>query len=64
MQRARAGYGDLPSKPYGWVKEAGFTVAESVDADGSKTLTLLASHTDVEGEVRLVRVLAIEDYSE
>ena len=25
MARARAGYGDLPSKPYGWVKEAGFT---------------------------------------
>ena len=46
MERAREGYGDFPSKPYGWVKEAGFVVATAEDAEGKKTRTLLAAHLD------------------
>ena len=64
MERARAGYGELTSKPYGWVKEAAFVVAVTADADGGKTRTLLASHTDTDGVHHLVRVLAIEDFYE
>ena len=64
MQRARDGYGSLTSKPYGWVNDTGFTVVEALDADGNSTLTLVCRAIDAEGEVRLVRVLAIEDFYE
>ena len=57
--------GTLTSKPYGWVTDAGFTVVEVVDGDGSSTFTLLCKAADaVTGETRLVRVLAIEDFYE
>jgi hypothetical protein len=64
MERAREGYGDFPSKPYGWVKEAGFVVGTAEDAEGKKTRTLLATHFNSNREHSLARVIAIEDFYE
>jgi hypothetical protein len=64
MERAREGYGELTSKPYGWVKESGFTVATAQDAEGKETKKLLAAYTDSQGQEHMVRVVAIEEFYE
>ena len=64
MERAREGYGEFTSKPYGWVQGAGFTVATAQDAEGKETKTLLADYTDGKGEAHMVRVVAIEEFYE
>ena len=64
MERAREGYGDFPSKPYGWVKDSGFHVATVEDAEGNATRTLQAAYIDSQGEHHTVRVVAIEEFYE